>query len=65
MSALFRPSATRVARIALGALLAAPIVAVAVGMAWVRTPVARGEHVRITQPVPFDHPMHVTGLGID
>lgn len=65
MPALFRPSANRAARLALVAIVALPVVAVVAGMAWVRTPVARGEYVHVTQPVQFDHRLHVTGLRID
>ncbi|MDQ6736904.1 MAG: cytochrome C [Gemmatimonadota bacterium] len=34
-------------------------------MVWVRTPFARGEDLRVQQPVPFDHRVHVVGLQID
>jgi hypothetical protein len=65
VAALFRPSANRAARLALVALVALPVAAVAFGMAWARTPVARGKYVHVVQPVPFDHRLHVTGLRID
>lgn len=65
MAALFPPSATRNARAALAAALALVVLVPVLGMVWVRTSWARGEHVRITQPVPFDHRIHVTGLRID
>jgi hypothetical protein len=54
--------------VARAVLLAALIAMVAVpsfAMAWVRSPMARGENRRITQPVPFDHRVHVNALRID
>lgn len=65
MPALFSPRATTLARAALAAFAALLIAAPAAAIGWVRTPWARGEHVRIRQPVAFSHPMHVTGLRID
>ena|SRR5581483_1852860 len=34
-------------------------------MLWVRTSYATGEHAHVTQPVPFDHRLHASGLAID
>ncbi|HEY8311877.1 MAG TPA: cytochrome c3 family protein [Gemmatimonadaceae bacterium] len=65
MTALFPPWATRAARIALAAAITALVVTPLFAMVWVRTPMARGEDLHITQPVPFDHRVHVTGLRID
>ena len=65
MPALF-PRWTNV--VARGSLLG--VVAVAGGvplalMVWVRTSFATGERATISQPIPFDHRLHVGGLGID
>jgi len=65
MSALFSPKANRIAR---GGLVALPLLAAAtlVGlMVWVRTPAVTGQGRPATQPIPFDHRIHVTGLRID
>ncbi len=65
MAAIFPPSATRVARVVLLAgvlvILAIPVLA----MGWVRTPWARGIGEHVTQPVAFDHRVHVVGERID
>jgi hypothetical protein len=65
MSAIFSPRATTVARVVLLMGCVAVVAAPAFAMGWVRTPIARGEHRRIVQPIPFDHRVHVTGLRID
>ncbi|HEY4219418.1 MAG TPA: cytochrome c3 family protein [Gemmatimonadaceae bacterium] len=65
MPALFSRRATPLARSVLLAACAAVVAVPSFAMGWVRTPWARGEHRHITQPVPFDHRVHVTGLRID
>ena len=34
-------------------------------MAWVRTPNVTRQFAPVSQPIPFDHRLHVTGFGID
>lgn len=65
MSATFPSWTTRTARIAVAVAVTGLIVTPLLAMVWVRTPMARGEDLDIKQPVPFDHRVHVTGLGID
>jgi hypothetical protein len=65
MSAIFPSWGTRAARIVLAVGFTVLVVTPLFAMVWVRTPVARGEDLKITQPVPFDHRVHVTGLQID
>ncbi len=65
MPAAFRPSATPRARWILATVLVLAVLLPLAGMAWVRTPWARGETLRIAQPVPFNHGVHVNGLHID
>ncbi len=65
MTALFPSWATRAARIVLAVGITALVVTPLFAMVWVRTPFARGEDLHITQPVPFDHRVHVNGLKID
>jgi hypothetical protein len=65
MSALFAPKATPTARAVLAAALVVGVSTPIVAMYWVRTGAARGQRLRVVQPVPFDHGIHVTGLRID
>ncbi len=65
MAALFSRSATRWARVGLAALVLGPIALSVLLMAWVRTPLVTGRHSAPEQPIPFSHPVHVTGLRID
>ena len=63
--ALFGPRATRRGRaVLIGAVVSVLLLPVLV-MAWVRTAWARGEHVVVTQPVPFSHALHAGTLKID
>lgn len=65
MAALFSPRSNRIARLT---LLAAVVLVVGVPVAimvWVRTPAVTGKGRGATQPMPFDHRIHVTGLRID
>ena len=65
MSAPFPPWANVVARATLIAIAGA-IVGVPVAlMAWVRTPNATRRYQPVSQPVPFDHRVHVAGEHID
>jgi hypothetical protein len=65
MPATFSPRATGRARAILAAIVASILLLPLIAMAWVRTPWARGEQVVTTQPVPFDHAVHVNGVAID
>ena len=65
MPALFSPSSNRTIRLTLAAAAAAIILVPLALMAWVRTPAITGQHSAPAQPVPFDHRIHVSGLGID
>lgn len=65
MAALFPRSANRVARRVLLAVVAVVIGLPLALMAWVRTPPVTGQHRAPEQPIPFSHPIHVTGLRID
>ena len=65
MTALFPSWATRAARIVVAVGITLLVVTPLFAMVWVRTPVARGEDLHITQPIPFDHRVHVTVLQID
>ena len=65
MAALFPPWANAAAR---ATLVACAVVGTGVPlglMAWVRTPNATRQYAPVSQPVPFDHRLHVTGFGID
>jgi len=65
MAALFPPWTNVAARATLTAAACA-IVGVPLGlMAWVRTPNATRRYRPVSQSVPFDHRIHVTGLHID
>jgi len=55
-------SAVRALLIVGAALLAGIPVAL---LAWARSPSATGQYVAVEQPIPFSHPLHVTGLQID
>jgi hypothetical protein len=65
MKALFPPWATSLARVLIGLavifILGAPLAL----MAWVRTPLVRGQYDPVVQPVQFDHRHHVRDDGID
>ena len=65
MGALFSRRADRRVRVALTLLGATPILALLGLMVWVRTPGSTGQGRSPVQPVPFDHRIHVRGLGID
>jgi hypothetical protein len=65
MAAIFTPRANLAARVGLLAL--AGLVVAGIGWWWLapRTDYARRVGWTITQPVPFSHQHHVSGLGID
>ena len=65
MAQLFRPGANALLRIALAALLLAPIGAALLAGAVVRSPYVTGQGRFVDQPVPFSHKHHVGELGID
>jgi mono/diheme cytochrome c family protein len=65
MPALFSPRATTIARSTIVTAVALVIVVPVIAMVWVRTSWARGERVRIPQPVAFDHRLHAGPLRID
>ncbi len=62
---LFTPRANTLGRLALLALLAAPIVAVLFALLYARTPFYTNQAFPIQQPVQFDHRHHVADDGID
>ena len=65
MASLFPPRSNRVARGVLGGgLLLVLLVPIAL-MIWVRTPAVTGAGTSATQPIPFDHRIHVNDLRID
>src|ERR1700749_3952853 len=65
MAAIFRPSANLAATVTL-LIVAALVVAFLVGWwVWPRTDYARHTLWQVSQPVPFSHEHHVSGLGID
>lgn len=68
-SARARPLYPRWANRALWVGIAVLFVTVLAGpallMAWVRTPDLRRQFEPVPQPVPFSHPVHVTGLRLD
>src|ERR1700679_1687781 len=65
MTAIFRPAANLVSKVALLVIAAVVLIGAAFWWLWPRTDYAR--HVRsvVEQPVPFSHQHHVAGLGID
>lgn len=65
MSALFPPWTNVAARASLLALVCTLIGLPIALMVWVRMPNAIRQYQPVAQPVPFDHRVHVTGLGID
>ena len=65
MKQLFSPRANTVARVSLVAGVAAASLAIAAAAGLYRSPLSTGAGMAITQPVPFSHKHHVTGLGID
>jgi Cytochrome c7 and related cytochrome c len=65
MAALFPPWANAAARATLLALACGVIGVPVALMAWVRTPNATGRYAPVSQPVPFDHQLHVTDFRID
>jgi Cytochrome c7 and related cytochrome c len=65
MTALFSPRANRIARWGLVAVLVLAVAIPAGLMLWVRTPAVTGQGRTATQPIPFDHRIHATGLRID
>lgn len=64
-----RPLFTRRADVLLRTVIALLFVGVLAGpallMAWVRTPDLRRQYEPVSQPIPFSHPVHVTGLQVD
>lgn len=65
MSALFPPWTNVAARASLLAAICGIGGFLIALMVWVRMPNAVRQYQPVTQPVSFDHRVHVTGLGID
>jgi hypothetical protein len=65
MAQIFRTSADTVLRLALGAAVALPLLAVLLAMVWVRSGHATGQNRTPVQPVPFSHAHHTAEIGID
>lgn len=65
MPQIFRPYANTVMRVALLAILIAPVALIAGAYAVMRSPYITGENVTLHQPVPFSHQHHVGQLGLD
>ncbi len=65
MAALFPRWMNSVARVALLAVGCALVGVPVALMAWVRTPNATRQYQPVTQPIAFDHRLHVTGQRID
>jgi len=65
MAAHFPPWANAAARATLVACAAVGGGVPLALMAWVRTPNVSRRYAPVSQPVPFDHRLHVTGFGID
>ncbi|HEX6630233.1 MAG TPA: cytochrome c3 family protein [Gemmatimonadaceae bacterium] len=57
--------ANRAMGVAIAVLFVTVLAGPALLMAWVRTPDLRRQFEPVAQPVPFSHPVHVTGLRID
>jgi hypothetical protein len=65
MPAIFPPRSSPLARTLAFAIIVT-IGGIPLGlMAWVRTAQATGQYATVKQPIPFDHRVHVTGLGIN
>lgn len=64
MRPLFSRQADTLLRLALAALVAAPVAAVAGAMAFMRSPYATGQRAPVEQPIPFDHRHHVRDAAI-
>lgn len=65
MRALFSRAEDRRFRRSLALLGLGPVLVVIALMGWVRRPAATGQGQLVPQPVPFDHRLHVRGLGVD
>ena len=65
MSALFKPWANTVFRMALAGMVLTASGGLAFGMIYVRSPLFTGQHDPVQQPVQFDHRHHVADVGID
>jgi hypothetical protein len=65
LSALFKPWANTVFRVALVGLASGLAGSLAFAMVYVRSPLATGQHDPVQQPVQFDHRHHVGDEGID
>lgn len=65
MAQVFRPAANTIAVLLMALLGAAPVLAVGLGYALMKSPYVTNEGVTREQPVPFSHAHHVGGLGLD
>ena len=65
MPQLFRPGANTLARLALAAIVAVPLLLLLIGGAVTRSGAVTGEGRFVEQNVPFSHQHHAGELGID
>lgn len=65
MAQLFRPGANTIARMALWAIVLAPLATVLLMGALARSSYVTGQSETVEQPVPFSHQHHAGELGID
>jgi hypothetical protein len=65
MARLFQPGADTLARLALVALVAGPLIAFGLAYAVHVSPYVQGNGVTVEQPVPFSHKHHVGEIGLD
>lgn len=65
MVQIFRPSADTLARVVLVSILVLPFLAVGIAYWIMRSPYVTNQNITLSQPVPFSHEHHVSGLGLD
>ena len=65
MAQIFRPYADTVARVALVAIMMVPFLAIGIAYWVMRSSYTTDQNITLSQPVPFSHEHHVSGLGID
>jgi cytochrome c7-like protein/class III cytochrome C family protein len=65
MAQIFRPYADTVARVALVSILVVPFLAIGIAYWIMRSSYTTDQNITLSQPVPFSHEHHLSGLGID